>query len=193
MDDPTAIFHLQPLTALAVLLPYRVLPLTALFSRGQSHLALIHDGSRQLDLQRRYCRAQGSTWTRSILFATAKSQWLSPTVGWLSGDAVVVLPGLFKPHAGSQAQHGLPRETGAFHSAAYKIGSLRIESLPPPSSGTGRKHNMLPEIMPSMWHTPGGVKRRSRRPYRQPCAFCVGRGGKITQAICCGCCRALYF
>lgn len=90
-DDPTALFHLQPLTALVVLFAYGLLPLTALFSSGQSQLALIHEGSQPLDLQRRYCRAQGSSWTRSILFATPKSRWLSPTVGLLRGDAVVIL------------------------------------------------------------------------------------------------------
>lgn len=97
----------------------------------------------------------------------------------------VLLLGFFKPRAGSQAQHGLLRGTRVFHAAAYRIGSLRIVSLPPPPCTTGRKHNMLPEIMPSMWHTPGGIKRCSRQPHRQPCAFCFDHVGKITQAIRC--------
>lgn len=41
------------------------------------------------------------------------------------------LSGLFKPRAGSQVQRGLLRGTRAFHAAAYRIGSLRIGSLPP--------------------------------------------------------------
>lgn len=95
-------FYPQPLTALAVVFPYRFLPPPLLFSSGKSHLALIPSGPRQLDLQCGYCRAQGSSWSRSVLFATAKSWWLSSTVALLRADAVAIpLLGLFKPRAGS--------------------------------------------------------------------------------------------
>lgn len=172
MDDPTGVFHLQVLTDLTVFFPYRLLPPTAFFSSGQSHLALILGRSWQLDLQRRHCRGQDSSWSRSILFATTES----PTIDLLRGDALVILLlWLLKPCARSQAQNDLPRGTGAFCAAVYRTGSL-----PPPSCGTGRKHIMLPEIMPSIWHTPGGVKKCSCWPHKQPCPFCIGHVGKIT-------------
>lgn len=41
---------------------------------------------------------------------------------------VILLLGFLEPRASSQALRG----TGAFRAAAYRIGSLRIESLPPP-------------------------------------------------------------
>lgn len=74
---------IQPLPALAVVFPCRFLPPPLLFSSRKSQLALIPSGPRQLDLQCGYCRAQGSSWSRSVLFATTKSWWLSPTVGLL--------------------------------------------------------------------------------------------------------------